>query len=308
MPQPARTPARSVFGLSAFALALALALALGGTAPATAQQGAPPLPGYTLPGTEVFDVTARDDGQVYRIFVSAPTRPAPAGGFPVLYVLDGNAVFPGFAGERRLEEFAKQAGGGVVIVGVGYPTDQPYDMPRRLYDLTPAWPAGMPPAATGGFKAGGNTHFAHFLLDQLRAEIAGRYKIAADRQSLFGHSLGGLFALHLLYTRPDAFEAIIAASPSQWWNDQALLSEERVFADRLTTGKVHGRVSRLLLLTGERDDTATITWDAEALLRRLEPLSGYGLRTRFAKFEGEAHITVPYRAITPTLRFAVGVP
>jgi predicted alpha/beta superfamily hydrolase len=294
--------ARLVPGLAAMALALC------GTTCAVAQQAAVAAAGYTLPNTQVFDVTARDDGQVYRIFVSAPAQPAPAGGFPVLYVLDGNAFFPGFAGERRLEEFAKQAGGGLVIVGVGYPTDEAYDMKRRLYDLTPVWPAGMPAAATGGFRAGGNEHFARFLLDQLRPEIAGRYKIAPDRQSLFGHSLGGLFALHLLYTRPDAFEAIIAASPSQWWNDQSLLAEERAFTDRLTTGKVRGRVSRLLLLTGERDDAATITWDAEALLRRLEPLSGYGLRTRFAKFEGETHITVPYRAITPTLRFAVGAP
>lgn len=294
--------ARTVPGLAA------LAFALGGTASAAAQQATVASPSYTLPNTQVFDVTARDDGQVYRISVSAPALPAPAGGFPVLYVLDGNAFFPGFAGERRLEEFAKQAGGGLVIVGVGYPTDLAYDLKRRLYDLTPAWPAGMSPAATGGFNAGGNEHFARFLVDQLRPEITRRYKIAPDRQSLFGHSLGGLFALHLLYTRPEAFEAIIAASPSQWWNNQSLLAEERAFTARLRAGKVAGRVSRLLLLTGERDDTAAITWDAEALMRRFEPLSGYGLRTRFAKFEGETHITVPYRAITPTLRFAMGVP
>ena len=290
------------------ALRLALALGMCGATTAMAQQPAPLVPGYTLPNTQVFDVTASDDGQVYRIFVSVPSQPAPDGGFPVLYVLDGNAFFPGFAGERQLEEFAKQAGGGLIVVGVGYPTDQAYDMKRRLYDLTPAWPAAMAPAATGGFKAGGNQHFARVLLDQLRPEIARRYKVAPDRQSLFGHSLGGLFALHLLYTRPDAFEAIIAASPSQWWNDQSLLTEERAFTDRLTAGKIAGRVSRLLLLTGERDAAATITWDAEALLRRLEPLSGYGLRTRFAKFDDETHISVPYRAITPTLRFVVGVP
>jgi predicted alpha/beta superfamily hydrolase len=230
-----------------FLLFLALAALVG--APAAAQQASAPQ-AYTLPDTQVFDLTARDDKQVYRLFVSVPSQPAPATGFPVLYVLDGNAFFPGFAGARRLEEFAKQAGGAMIVVGIGYPTDQAYDVQRRLYDLTSPWPGKLTAA-----QAGGNEHFARFLLDQVRPEIARRYKIAADRQSLFGHSLGGLFALHLLYTRPDAFEAIIAASPSQWWSDQSLLAEERAFTARLAGGKAPGRVRRLPLLTRERLQT-----------------------------------------------------
>lgn len=289
----------------------ALAVATCGPA-AIAARATPgePAAGYAMPDTEVFDLTARDDGQVYRIFVSRPSQPAPAGGFPVLYVLDANALFPGFAGERRIEEFGKLAGGAAIVVGIGYPTDQAYDMQRRLYDLTPAWPAKMPAsqAALAGMKAGGNEHFADFLLGQVSTEIARRYSVAPGRQSLFGHSLGGLFALHMLYTRPTAFEAIVAASPSQWWNDQALLAEERAFTARLAQGKLTSPVARLLLLTGEQDDAATITWDAEALARRLEPLSAHGLRTRFVRLEGEKHVTVPYRAITPTLRFVAGLP
>lgn len=290
------TFARALFGVAA------AAFLAGGAA---AAQSVPPQAGYTLPDTQAFDMTASDDGQVYRILVSTPTQPAPAGGFPVLYVLDANAFFPGFAGERRIEEFAREAGGAMIVVGVGYPTDQAYDMERRQFDLTSAWPRmPRPPGASGPARTGGNEHFARFLLDQLRPEIARRYTVAADRQSLFGHSLGGLFALHMLYTRPTAFNAIIAASPSQWWNDGAILSEERAFADRLAAGKIAGRPSRLLLVTGERDTAVTITWDAESLKRRLEPLSAYGLRMQFEKFEGETHITVAYRAITPAFRFA----
>jgi len=293
-----------------FSCLVVLVLAFGHTVPCTAQVTGGSGAGYTMPDTEVFDVTAADDGQVYRIFVSKPSQPAPAAGFPVLYVLDANAFFAGFAGERRIEEFVKQAGGSMLVVGVGYPTEQTYEMQRRLYDFTPAWPAKMPASevSMAALKAGGNEHFARFLLGQLRPEIARRYPVAADRQALFGHSLGGLFALHVLYTQPTAFESIVAASPSQWWNDQAILSEERAFVDRLMQGKVVGPVSRLMLLTGERDNAVTITWDAEALFKRLEPLSAHGLRTRFAIFDAESHATVPYRAITPTMRFAAGVP
>jgi predicted alpha/beta superfamily hydrolase len=279
------------------------ALALCSAAPALAQTPAPAT-GYTLPDTEMFDLAAGDGTQVYRIFVSKPSQPAPKEGFPVLYVLDANAFFPGFAGERRLEEFARETGGGAIVVGVGYPHDQVYDIPGRTYDLTlpwtAKWPEGQPVVKTGG-----NEHFARFLLDRLRPEIARRYSVAAKRQSLFGHSLGGLFALHMLYTRPDAFEAIVAASPSIWWSDKAILAEEKAFAERLSSGKQSGPVSRLLLLAGGRD-AMTIPQDTEALIGRLAPLSAKGLQARFEKLEGETHITVPYRAITPTMRFVSG--
>ena len=63
----------------------------------------------------------------------------------------------------------------------------------------------------------------------------------------------------------------------------------------------------LLLLAGGRD-AMTIPQDTEALLTRLAPLSVKGLRARFEKLENETHITVPYRAITPTLRLVTGAP
>ena len=57
-------------------------------------------------------------------------------------------------------------------------------------------------------------------------------------------------------------------------------------------------------MTGELDETAVEHTDAVALARRLERLSGYGLRSEFEMFEGETHITVPSRSVTSTLRFA----
>lgn len=41
----------------------------------------------------------------------------------------------------------------------------------------------------------------------------------------------------------------------------------------------------------------------EAFAKRLELLSGYGLRTRFRRYEEEGHMSVPARAVTDTLRF-----
>ena len=277
-------------------------------APAAGVQAAPqpttPSPNYVMPETEAWEISGAE-GAVYRIFVSRPKGDPPEGGFPVLYVLDGNAMFAGFAETRRIQETSDPNIGKSIIVGVGYPTDMPYDT-RRMYDYTPAIPNPPPPAqvALAKIRSGGDDKFLDFLLTRLRPEIARRYRINPKRQALFGHSLGGLFALHVLYTRPDAFHAIVAASPSQWWNEQAILAEERAFTSRLANNKIKGSISRLYLIAGAQEERIANTWDTEALAKRLEPLSIYGLRTRSEIFANETHITVPARAVTPALRFA----
>jgi predicted alpha/beta superfamily hydrolase len=252
-----------------------------------------------MPSTQMWDLTS-DGGEIYRIFVSYPATEAPADGFPVLYVLDGNASFAAFAEARRIQE--RFDIGKSIVVGVGYPTDLAYDV-RRLNDYTP--PMLEPPPARwrqlAKYKSGGQDTFLDFMTGKLRTEISKRFKIDPNRQSLFGHSLGGLLALRALYTRPQAFESIVAASPSLEWNEQGVLADEREFASRLTKGKV-GKTSRLLVVVGGRD-VDDDPYGAEAFAHRMEQLSGYGLRTRFRRYDEEGHMTVPARAVTDTLRF-----
>lgn len=285
---------------------LAAVLALTSALTAQAQQAstrttASP-PGYTMPSTHVWDVPS-DGGEIYRIFVSYPAAEMPPDGYPVLYVLDGNAIFATFAEARRIQE--RFDTGKSIVVGVGYPTDMAYDL-RRLNDYTP--PMSNPPPKEwrhlAKYESGGRDKFLDFLTGKLRTEIGKRYKIDPDRQSLFGHSLGGLLALHTLYTRPQAFHSIVAASPSLEWNEQGVLSEEREFRARMTSGKA-GKTSRLLVVVGGRD-TDDDPYMAEAFVHRMEALSSYGLRTRFRRYDEEGHMTVPARAVTDTLRFVFG--
>lgn len=288
--------------VSAFALAALM------TAPARAQaaaEAAPAGPAYAMAETETFELVA-DDGYPYQIFVSKPKGEAPPNGYPLLYVLDGNAMFAGFAETRRIMAFTNTDAGKSIVVGIGYKTDKAYDTIRRRYDFTQALqkPPRMTQEPLEQIKTGGREKFASFILDKLRPELARRYKLNPERQALFGHSLGGLFSLYMFYSHPTDFRAIIAASPSIWWNDQSLLAEERAFTARLTQGKITGQVSRVRVVAGALEETRAVATDAIALGKRLEPLSAYGLRSEFELFEGEGHITVPSRSITSTLRFA----
>lgn len=265
-------------------------------------QSAPAAPPYAMPSTQMFDVKS-EGGETYRILISYPKGEAPEGGFPVLYVIDGNAYFASFAETRRLLEYSDR--GKTLVVGVGYPTDEAYDA-RRTADFLFPVPTVSPPAQAKSQPNATNTgrdKFLDFLTGRLRSEIGKRFKIDPDRQSLFGHSFGGLFAIHALYARPEAFQAIIAASPSLEWNVQDMLREERAFAARLAGGKI-ARTSRLMLVAGDQDQDDDPE-PARALAARLDPLSAYGLSTRYRLYEDEVHMTVPARAVTDTLRFVL---
>lgn len=261
-----------------------------------------PATGYTMPSTAMWDM-ASASGEIYRIFVSFPASSVepPAGGFPVLYVLDGNAMFAGFAETRRMQEW--QDVGKSIIVGVGYPTDQAYDN-RRLFDFTGNTPPPPPwDKELASLRRGGDKLFLDFLTGELRTEIGKRYKINPHRQSLFGHSLGGLFAINALYSKPDAFHAIIAASPTLFWHGNEMFVKEQQFAEALKAWKIP-KVSRLFVVAGEREETALERWDAEDFVKRIAPLSAYGFRVRSEFYPTEGHMTVPNRAVPESLRFA----
>jgi predicted alpha/beta superfamily hydrolase len=299
-------------GATAHVLGAIAALALA-TAPARTQTAAPATPAptltspaYTLPSTEVWDIKSAKD-YTYQIFVSVPKTPPPPEGYPVLYVLDGNAMFAGFAETRRIQEYMTSPVGKMIIVGIGYKTDMAYDTTRRLYDFTQDFKKPVKPAQQK-LKAGGRDEFAAFILSTLRPEIARRYPVNAERQSLYGHSLGGLFSLYMLFNHPTEFHAIIAASPSTWWNDQGILAEERAFSAKLVEGKLPGTPSRIRIVAGDLEETTANVTDSQAMAKRLELLSGYGLRSEFELFKGETHISVPSRSVTSSLRFAATWP
>jgi predicted alpha/beta superfamily hydrolase len=72
-------------------------------------------------------------------------------------------------------------------------------------------------------------------------------------KALFGHSYGGLFALNALFTRPDAFDTFIAASPSIWFNNQCIVREQEEQFNKLEPPA--GRAPRLLAMFGGAEQT-----------------------------------------------------
>ena len=134
--------------------------------------------------------------------------------YPVLYMTDGD----GHMGHTASTiEFLTQNGrvSDLIVVGVTN-TD-------RTRDLTPAKSTDKDPAGNLRFPtSGGADNFLKFFQTELIPEIEKQYRVQPYR-IFAGHSLGGLFAIHAMISKPGLFNSYIAVSPSlQWENGEAL--------------------------------------------------------------------------------------
>jgi len=143
------------------------------------------------------------------------------GPFPVLYLVDGPTHINLVASTMDFLVLGDRMPP-LVIVGIAN-TD-------RTRDMTPSHADEKNPDGTvrADPTSGGADHFVDFIQNELMPEIERRYRVAPYK-IFAGHSFGGLLAVHILITRPDMFQAYIAASPSLWWDNQRTLHQTQDF-------------------------------------------------------------------------------
>lgn len=201
------------------------ALAVGGalfaqTPPAQgAQTPRPPIPGssaVTLARSWHIDIDTA--GTRRRVFIACPDTPPPASGFPVLFVLDGNALFPLLAQQMHLLTARPESEpfNPPLIVGLGYPGEAPYNQDARAADYT------LTRIESGGIEKPGAAHFLDFITERVAPLLRTHLHIDSTQITLFGHSYGGLFTLYALFSQISLFRHFVAASPSLWWGNGAI--------------------------------------------------------------------------------------
>ncbi|KAB2492384.1 alpha/beta hydrolase, partial [Enterobacter hormaechei] len=159
-----------------------------------------------------------DGSRHYRVWTAVPNKAAPASGYPILYMLDGNAVM-----DRLNDDLLKQLAekSPPVIVAVGYQTNLPFDLNGRAYDYTPAAESGK--TDTRSRKSGGSNDFRQLLETRIAPKVEQGLNIDRQRRGLWGHSYGGLFVLDAWLSSP-YFRTYYSASPSLGRGHDALLS------------------------------------------------------------------------------------
>ncbi len=281
---------------------------------------------FSLERTEQWSMTSAK-GDVYLVSIGRPQTEAPATGYRVIYALDPQWSFATLVETARLQE---ELLGPTVIVGLGYPQ---LSNDRRVFDMTiPADRATLPNnrfdppyGAIGGADA-----FLTFIETIVKPAVAKRIPIDGSRQTLAGHSLGGLVVLHALFTRPDTFQTYVAGSPSIWWGDRAINLELQAFAKRDLPAP-----RRLLITVGGLEQSSSLAQDALAassvaaedraavvkmsrcitremaqvdharwLAQRLRDVGPPQLEIRYVEFGDEDHLSVVPSFLARTVRFA----
>ncbi|MFH5182388.1 alpha/beta hydrolase [Paenibacillus sp. TAB 01] len=249
-------------------------------------------------------------GREYHIFISVPAEAPPPTGFPVIYLLDANSVFATMTEAVRAQSrFPARTGvWPAIVVGIGYDTEAPFH-PSRHYDFTlPVPRSELPPSPDGKEwpEQGGAEAFLAFIEETLKPIIANEFPVDTAKQSLYGHSLGGLFVLFALYTRPYSFQNYVAGSPSIYWNERMLQEQELLLSGRLLeTNQV-----RLLLAAGELERTheSLVNAKAQALAERLSLVAPGRLSVEYNEFANENHISVLPVLISQAIRFVMRNP
>jgi predicted alpha/beta superfamily hydrolase len=144
--------------------------------------------------------------------------------YPVLYMTDGDAHINHTASTI---EFLTQNGRIPELIVVGVTNTD------RTRDLTPVKSTQKNPAGELQFPtSGGADNFLKFFEAELIPEIEKQYRVQPYR-IFAGHSLGGLFAIHTMMTKPGLFNSYLAVSPSlQWENDSELKRAEEFFKNQ----------------------------------------------------------------------------
>ncbi|MDP5138490.1 alpha/beta hydrolase-fold protein [Rheinheimera baltica] len=142
--------------------------------------------------------------------------------YPVLYLTDGDIQGPHTAGTiDYLAKFEQMPP--MIVIGIVNPPE------TRARDLTVT-----PPEKQNPNQLENADRFLAFVENEVIPFAKQQYR-TLDYQALSGTSHGGQFAINALVKRPGLFNAVIAISPSLYWNNQQLLglAEQALKSDQL---------------------------------------------------------------------------
>jgi hypothetical protein len=233
---------------------------------------------------DYFPLQSQAAQRLYHVFIRYPENYAaePDRRYPVVYVLDGDSLFPLLAPQHvflHYDEGLPEA----IVVGVAYGS---FAAPAnaRGYDFSA-------PASDARADQGGAPAFLRMLETELLPQVEARVRADPARRVLVGQSRSGYFALWSAYAAPDLFWGRIASNPAVTPGRELLFSLPAVAPMRRDLGVV--------LVSGTRDDSETRREGAREWGARWEQAADAPWSAILIELEGGTHaasIGEAYRA------------
>jgi predicted alpha/beta superfamily hydrolase len=218
--------------------------------------------------------------RLIQVFVPPGYKTGSADHYDVLYVLDGGNWNTGLI--TKIQHFVEDQGQmppTIVVSVMGI---------DRNKDLTPTHLENWK-------TSGGGANFLGFIKNELIPYINKTYP-SNGANTLWGHSLGGMFVMYALLREPGAFKSYIAVDPSLWWDNNYVPklagSKLAALAGLNTTLFISGREGPDF--HGMRIDTMNL------VLKKNAPAS---LNWKVTAYADETHSSVRLKSVYDALKF-----
>lgn len=161
-------------------------------------------------GTEFVQMHSKQTGRDYTLLINLPQSYAdnPDKKYPILYYTDAQwdaSLISPILGKCNYDRTLPE----VILVGISYPDPNANYDALRSWDLTPTKEEGARAAITGG-----GPKFLKWITEDLIPTVETKYRVDPEKRAWGGVSLGGFYALYVLYERPDLFKRVISISPA----------------------------------------------------------------------------------------------
>jgi predicted alpha/beta superfamily hydrolase len=250
-------------------------------------------PPHAIPNSEIRVLPRNDAGRHYQLHVGLPASYAkePTRRYPVVYVTDGywdfakiTTIHGSLVYDKVVPEF--------ITVGIGYADENADYGNLRRWELLPV------PLDDNGQTSGHAADFLRTIETVIIPFIEKEYRVDPSYRVLGGASYGGLFTLYAMYTKPELFQAYIAATPAVVVGNDWLLGYEDAFAK---SGK---RLAVRLHVSGGGNESPSFLGGILRYNQRVTSRKHAGLAYEFRLIDGERHAGMQLEAYTRGLRFA----
>lgn len=227
-----------------------------------------------LPGLagDYFKLESEKVARPFHIHVRLPEKYEESEGpYPVVYLLDGDVLFPILGAYHLLLHYDEPVPD-AIVVGISYGTFDRNNGNYRAVDYS------TPPLDDGN-PQGGAFAFQAFLADELIPAVEARFKADPSKRILVGQSRGAHFVLYSALTRPDLFWGRIASNPS-------LHPHKEFFFRDLSA--IEPADSNLYFSRGSRD-WENLRADTIELFEHFDAAGSTPWRLKTATMSGETH-------------------
>ena len=235
---------------------------------------------YSLYNTTAKYITSEIVADSFFILVSVPDGYySNANSYPVLYVLDGDIAFGMAASIARYLQIGENIPE-LIVVGIGYGSLNKSAAKKRRRDYRPT-------------ETGGAENFLKFLNEELIPYIEANYRTNSGDRTINGYSLGGLFALYTLFTRPESFDNYIIGSPNLSWDDYSIFDYEENSLDKIGDMPIN-----IFISIGSEESEERYFNPVDSLVTNIQQHDYSAVNLETKVFDGSTHLMGPPESLT----------